>query len=585
MGYSLAASQRQVQKMSPQQFQAASILQSTVQELRAELRRQQDMNPAIEDVKWNEEPILSSVVGGPDDTMRDDMLGTLQSTSSDDHDDRRLERIRTEYSKWDADREERRQHLFDSAVAAETLEDHLQKQIALSDFTPHEREIAEAIIGNLDDSGYFTGSLPDMTMSLGASASDILSVQRKICATFDPPGIAARNLQECLLAQMDLFDDSPWEDEIREIVEKHLHELVEGHGENVRKTLKLTPEEWRRLLLEFKRFNRKPALAFRGDAGVGRLIDPDAPQYIYPEVHAVKRNGSWRAVVTDGALPKIMISEEYRRMADDADASSEARSLAKGYIAKAEELEDMLDDRQERLRSVAQAIIDAQPGFFEKGLAGLAPLTMSAVAEKTKLDESLVSRAVKGKYMTTPFGLMELRRFFVAGMATANGGAMTPTQIVERMKALIDAEDKAHPLSDDALAEALTAEGIPIRRRTVAKYREGAGIATSAKRKCGRRRTSAFDLQLHGNGAVVDERHLHIRAETACSDSLCAEAGAKVRDDALIEGLCDVRTSGGTEAGTAAMRGVGIERELRNDDDAAGDIFERKVHQPLVVLE
>lgn len=488
----MTAAQRQVQKTSPQQYQAATFLQSTVQELRSELRWQLDHNPAIEDVKWNEEPPMSAVIGEPaggSDEIRNAAMDRLESASSDDFDDRRMERIRADSSKWDADREERRQHLFDSAVAAESLEEYLRRQIAISDFTPDERLVAEAVIGNLDEAGYFTGALPDMTMSLSGelkrpvSEDEVLSVQKRICMTFDPPGIAARDLRECLLAQMDRFDDSPWEDEIRDVVDRHLGALLSGKGEDVRRELGLTSDEWSRLLAEFKRFDRKPALSHRGGEGGGRLVDPDAPQYIYPEVHAVKDGGGWRAVVTDGALPKILISEEYRRMADDSEVPSEARAAIKGYVAKAEELEDMLDDRQERLRAVAQTIIDAQPGFFEKGLAGLGPLTMSAVAEKTGLDESLISRAVRGKYMTTPLGVVELRRFFVGGMSTADGGSMTQAQIVERIKALIAAEDAAHPLSDDALAERLGAEGIPIKRRTVAKYREGAGIATSAKRK------------------------------------------------------------------------------------------------------
>ena len=514
MNYSMTQAARLEQKMSPQQYLAASLLQSTVQELRAEIRQRQERNPVIEDVKWGDEPVLSAVVGDPaggksaadhdvpldfnpdgaaaartfgaDDGIVGELLGNMESAPTDAPDDRRLANLRAEKSQWDADREERRQYLFDSAVAAESLEEHLRRQVQLSDFTPDERRLAEVVIGNLDDNGYFNGPIPDIVQNYGVAEEDFLFVQRKICNTFDPPGIAARDLRECLLAQMDLFDDSPWEDEIRAIVERHLDDLLAGRFEKVRTALALTPEEWKKLLAEFTKFNRKPALS-RWDAvdgGAGRRVDPDAPKYVYPEIHAVKRRGKWTAVVTDGSLPKIVLSTTYRRMAEDESIPREARATIRNYLRDAEMLEDLLDDRQEKLRRVAQAVIDAQPGFFEKGMDGLRPLSRSVIAERVNLDDSTVSRAVRGKYMTTPFGTVELASLFSSGVATASG-EVTPARVKSRIRELIAAEDPAHRLSDDAISAKLNAEGVHISRRTVAKYREAEGIPGSSDRRLG----------------------------------------------------------------------------------------------------
>ena len=228
MGYSMTQATRLAQKMSPQQYMASSLLQATIQDLRMEVRQRLETNPAIEDVKWRDDPLLSSVIGDPaggksaadhdvpldftpdgeaasrmlssEDGRTDEFLGNMESASSDDPDERRLSAMRESRSKMDADREERRQHLFDSAVADETLETHLGRQIMISDFTAEERELAAIVVGNLDEDGYFIGSIPDIVMASHVDEQALISAQQRICNTFDPPGIAARNLRECLLA-------------------------------------------------------------------------------------------------------------------------------------------------------------------------------------------------------------------------------------------------------------------------------------------------------------------------------------------------------------------------------------------------
>ena len=223
MGYSMTQATRLAQKMSPQQYMASSLLQATIQDLRMEIRQRLETNPAIEDVKWRDDPLLSSVIGDPaggksaadhdvpldftpdgeaasrmlssEDGRTDEFLGNMESASSDDPDERRLSAMRESRSKMDADREERRQHLFDSAVADETLETHLGRQIMISDFTAEERELAAIVVGNLDEDGYFIGSIPDIVMASGESEAKIRAVLAKISDEGGAAGLNADGTQ------------------------------------------------------------------------------------------------------------------------------------------------------------------------------------------------------------------------------------------------------------------------------------------------------------------------------------------------------------------------------------------------------
>ena len=209
----------------------------------------------------------------------------------------------------------------------------------------------------------------------------------------------------------------------------------------------------------------------------------DRPEYVHAEIHAVKKDGRWTAVVETRDLPDIRISPRYLKMLDDPNTSEEARAYVRERVRAAEALIEAVERRQDTIRNIAQEIIDAQPDFFEKGFSALRPLTMQTVADKVGVHGTTVSRTVNDKYMTTPFGTVELRRFFMSGLATDMGGQMSKVAVQDRLKALVDAEDKVHPLSDDRLAALLKAEGIAIARRTVAKYRNELKIPGTSERK------------------------------------------------------------------------------------------------------
>ena len=202
-----------------------------------------------------------------------------------------------------------------------------------------------------------------------------------------------------------------------------------------------------------------------------------------PEVHAVLVDGRWTARVDERSLPEIRISKRYVDMLSNPDVDEETREYIKGKIASARLFVEAVERRQETIVSIAQAIFDAQPGFFEAGLRGLKPLTMQEVADKVGVHHTTVSRTVRDKYASTPRGTVELRRFFVTGYVTEGGGAVSRDGVVEALKGIIDSEDPANPLSDEALSARLKAAGYPVARRTVAKYRAELGVAGAAARR------------------------------------------------------------------------------------------------------
>ena len=219
----------------------------------------------------------------------------------------------------------------------------------------------------------------------------------------------------------------------------------------------------------------RPGRAYRHDVR--------GTEYVNPEVHAVRCADGWVARVDARSLPEIRISSKYVTMLEDPETTAETKAYIRERIAAANALVDAVAHRRDTIAAIAQEIFDRQPGFFEQGLKGLKPLTMQEVADKLGIHYTTVSRTVNGKYASTPKGVIELRRFFSQGIVTDSGEAVVKDRVLDRLRAMVEAEDKAHPLSDEKLSDMLKGEGFPVARRTVAKYRGLAGIpGTSARR-------------------------------------------------------------------------------------------------------
>ena len=458
---SLQQGQRLSQQLAPAVRQSIRMLAMNLPQLRQEIVHEIGVNPLIDDVEHTlESPMEESVARQTERTESyEAMMPEDESAPSVNPSEEAIER---------------RQRFFDSQVVQETLQDHLESQIAVSDLPRSDYALAEMLIGNINDDGYFSGSVPDVVMVSGETEEHVLRVLAAI-GRFDPVGCGARSLKECLLAQMEKLDDSPWEDEVRRLIESHLEDIAAGNEAKILQALGLTHEEYQKALRELRTLDPKPGRAYVGASDPNRIVKP--------EVHAVRVKGRWTAEVDDRSLPDIRISPKYIRMLEDPSVPRETKAYLRERLAAAHLLMEAIDHREETIRAIAQEIFDRQPGFFEMGLKGLKPLTMLEVAEKVGVHPTTVSRTVNDKYVSTPRGTVELRRFFTQGIETTDGEVVAREAVHDALRALVDAEDKRHPLSDEVLAARLKEQGYPVARRTVAKYRGLLGIPGTSERR------------------------------------------------------------------------------------------------------
>lgn len=452
--------------MSLQMQRSLQMLAMSLPELRAQLYDELSRNPCIDEIESTLEKETTSQKER--ETEQKEYEGEDHyDTDMDDH-------AEADYTA-DADALERRQKFFDAQTAEETLEEHLINQLDMSDIDPKDIPLAEMLIGDLKDNGYFGGSIPDIMMASGESEAKVRAVLKQI-GELDPPGCGATTVEECFLAQLDKLDGSPYQQEVRELLERHhLENIAAGRIGVVEKDLGMSHERYADVLQALRTLEPHPGSAYRR---AGKSIT-----FVNPEVHAVKLDGRWVARVDDRSLPDIHVSKKYLRMLEDPKTDKETKAYIRQRIASIAELEEAIERRQDTITNIAQAIFDAQPGFFESGLKGLRPLTMQEIAEKVGVHHTTVSRTVNDKYVSTPKGTIELRKFFTQGFVTESGEQVAKDAVAEKIRTMIDGEDKAQPLSDEKISQILKSEGLDIARRTVAKYRLCLNIPGTAARR------------------------------------------------------------------------------------------------------
>jgi len=460
LGQRQATAQKQKLALGTKQLQGLGLLMKSLPELRAELANAISENPVLEDLDHPLEMPLSAVERTNDTQERDAMP---------DYPEDGYEPVVNR----DEDAAERRQAFFDNQVKSETLQEHLLAQLPLSDIPQDEWPLVEVLVGDLDDNGFYKGSIPDACMAFKRGESDIRATLKAI-TELDPPGCGATTAKECLLAQIDALEDSPYQNDVRKMVADHLLEIAEGKSDVVAKALGLSREQYAEALKELRTLNAKPGSAFPSER--------DRVEYVNPEVHAVKADGKWHALTDKRSLPEILVSKKYLEMLKDPAQSEETKQYVREKIQAAEDLRHAVERRQETIESIAQEIFERQPGFFAGGFAALKPLTETEVAKAVGVDVATVSRTVNGKYASTPFGTVELRRFFVSAVKTESGGTFAQQAALDKLAEIVKGEDKRTPLSDAKLVNAMAAAGFPIARRTIAKYRDRLGIPGALER-------------------------------------------------------------------------------------------------------
>ncbi len=469
MDTSLGQKLTQTQTLAPQLRQGLRILAMNLPDLRSELVSEMAKNPVIDDVEPTlEKTTLSekerenaSADDVPDYPDADDALDAARMEGFQRPDDYVIGRGYDRRTVPDADALERRQKIFDNFATEETLVHHLLAQLESSTIAEEDRPLAEMLIGELNEDGRFEGDLEEILSVTGETSEKAEALLAEIRA-FDPPGCGARTLRECLEAQLDRVADAALRGRVAALLAR-LDDVARGRVDDAE------------ALKALRSLDPRPGRAFRsGGNGV---------EFVNPEVHAVRCSDGWVAKVDARSLPEIRISTRYLTLLENPETPAETRAYIRERIASAKALIDAVEKRRDTVTRIAQEIFDRQPGFFEKGLKGLRPMTMQEVADAVGVHGTTVSRTVNGKFAATPKGTVELRRFFTQGYVAEDGEAVSRNAIVAKLVEFVDAEDKAHPLSDERLSAMLKESGFSVARRTVAKYRALAKIPGTSDRR------------------------------------------------------------------------------------------------------
>lgn len=353
-----------------------------------------------------------------------------------------------------------------------SLLDHLMWQLKLSRFTDVEMRVGEQIIGNIDSDGYLRATPEEIAAQEGVEAGIVEDILRKI-QEFDPPGIAARNLKECLLIQVKILGIT--NRLVAAIIQEHLNDLERKDYNRIARKLKVPLQEIVQAVELITRMDPKPGSAYT----------EEKVQSIIPDVY-VFRVGDDYKVLSDDGLPNLRISYHYAEIMagmDNKDASENGKKYLKERIQSANWLIKSIQQRQKTISRIAESIVKIQREFFDAGINHLKPLVLRDIADDVDMHESTVSRVVTNKYMHTPRGVFELKYFFSSSIQTMNGGAVASKSVKEEIKKIIAGEDPKHPFSDEEIVKRLGTLGISIARRTVAKYREMMRILPSSRRK------------------------------------------------------------------------------------------------------
>ena len=453
----------QQQTLAPQMRKSLEILQAGTMELSQIINQALESNPVLEDV--TESVSLDDEVPDPDEA---DSLAYLNETD-DDWRDRTILEGKT--APWSQDDEDRRQHIYDSIVAPVTLQQHLRQQLDQSMVAPEVLAAAEAILGNLDGRGFLDLPLTELGVRLAIPPAPLHDALRLI-QSFDPAGVGASGIPESLLLQLERHSGT---DTIEyKLIRDHLEDLARKHYPQIAKLLGTSVERITEAASRIGRLTPNP----------GGEFDPTGNPYVLPDV-IIERNaaGQLEAQLTGEHLPNLRINDFYKDMIGKDGVDAKARQFLRDQIRDGRSLIHSISLRQETILAIAHKLIQHQADFFAKGPRHLRPLTMNDIAEELGMHGTTVSRAVNGKYVMTPQGLLEMRSFFATGYQTRDGTEVSNTGVREAIQQLVAAENPAKPLSDEALMKALAKQGITVARRTVAKYREQLNILPSHLRK------------------------------------------------------------------------------------------------------
>jgi len=460
------------QVLSPQLQQSLLILQTPLLELRNLVQQEMETNPVLEELP---EDLDANERGEVDASADDNFKDEFEKLARLDEEWRDY-MAQSASSNFDGQRgskeaDEKRQFLFDSIPVQETLQQNLIAQLNQTVLSADDRKTAELIIGNIDDDGFLQSTTEEMALNSGIPQDDFERVLG-LTQTFYPAGVGARDLRECLLIQ--LRRQGKEQSLEYRIVSEHMDDLGRHRFLEIARRMAISVEDVQKAANNIARLNPRPGQVFAA-----------APQnYVLPDVIAEKVDGEYQIAFNNEQIPHLRISNLYKDIISSGDAqTSDVKDYIRDKIRSGKFLIRSIHQRQQTIMNIAQQIVSRQRDFLEHGPSHLKPMTMAEVAEVVGVHETTVSRAVSGKYMATPQGVFEMKYFFTGGYQTATGESLSNISVKQAILDLVKHESGSAPLSDHEIVEILSERGIPIARRTVAKYRSELSILPSHMRR------------------------------------------------------------------------------------------------------
>lgn len=469
--------QRQTLVMTPKLQQAIKVLLMSRLELTQHLSQELEQNPVLEEDLEEELDIeeVEELDVDPELNLSEiDLNSSIKEDKETDiswedyFDDRVSSSERDAWEYHDDDDRPR-----DDIAEQHTLQDHLLFQLGISLVSEEELRIGEEIIGNIDDSGYLKVTTEEIASELDVDVSDVEDTLEFIQLTFEPTGVGARDIRECLLIQMrDLGRENTL---AAKIITGHYDDFTKNRIPKISKSLDVSVEEIQEAIEDIKDLEPYPGRQFG-------ISNPDRIKI--PDVTVEKLDGEYKVISNDDGMPKLKLTRSYLDMLQrDNNIESEAKEWLENHKRKAIDLLKSISQRRQTIVKVTESIFEEQKDFLEKGVKGLKPLVLRQIAEMAGVHESTVSRVTTNKYVQTPQGIYELKEFFSGGLRNDSGGETSTSIVKEMLEEMVDSEDPAKPLSDQHLSDMLKEKGINVARRTIAKYREELGILPSPKRR------------------------------------------------------------------------------------------------------
>jgi len=484
-------SQRMEQKlvMTRQMIQSIEMLQLPLMDLEQNINQELNTNP------WLERTEGDMTTEAPETGAKEEAEHIRKKQEAANEQDARVKRLETLMNEWNdpntrnsggmirraGEDDAKMEAMQNTAAPSTSLEDHLLGQLHLCKEEERLKELAAVIIGSLDLNGYLKVPVMDLfyknedgirqEILPGGATEEEAELAVEIVQSFDPPGVGARSVQECLLLQLRRAPDATRFEE--QLIEKHLDDLSHNRLPKIAKEMGVTVERIKEGLSSIAHLNPKPGRGYGGSR----------PQYVVPDVHVEEIDGAYNIRINEHFLPTLRISGDSLQLLKKEAKDPSVREYIMGKLGSAVWLMESVIQRRNTLYRITQQIVDIQNDFFEHGPSHLKPLMMQEVAERIGMHVSTVSRALAGKYIQTPQGLFPMKYFFTGGFSNADGEAESNRAIMLKISEMVKGEDKRNPLSDQEIVAKLQREGIDIARRTVAKYREKLNIPSSRQRK------------------------------------------------------------------------------------------------------